>query len=41
MVREALHHLNWLTVDGDVAVGGTGFIAGFDKDFLIPGDIQE
>lgn len=32
-VHEALHHFNWLTADRAVAVGGTGFIAGFTKKF--------
>lgn len=34
-----LHHLSWLTVDADVAVRGTGFLAGFSEEFLTLGDI--
>lgn len=38
---KALHRLNWLIVNADVAVRGTGFIAGFSgEEFLTLGDFS-
>lgn len=40
-VLETLHYLSWLTVDGNVAMTNTGFIAGFSEEHVSIGEIQE